>query len=82
MVKVRYFGTARTKFGTPSDEFEVGSVNELAEALNNKYPKYAVKDLRNFLYYVNGEPIASLKMFKTPLKDGDEVAMLSPVSGG
>lgn len=82
MVTARFFGEARTKLGTAEFTADVSDVNELLKAISVNFEVLDVKSLKNFLIYVNGEPINRLKMFRTKLKDGDTVLLLSPVSGG
>ena len=46
--------------------------------------KYGVtqKDMKQYYVYVNEVNISTLKKYKTELKDGDVVYLLSPASGG
>jgi len=81
MIKVLLYGIARLKFNTKQLDIEANSVKDLltkmALMLNVKY-----KDMKGFLIYVNDINITDLSMFKTKLKDGDVVMILSPSTGG
>ncbi|MFZ9229884.1 MAG: MoaD family protein [Prochlorococcaceae cyanobacterium] len=72
-----------------SVELEAGSINELIEALNGRYPGIQERlcdesgTLRRFLnIYVNGEDIRFKDNQTTSLKDGDEVSIVLAVAGG
>lgn len=82
MVNVKFFGAARVKLGSQALQLEAANLTELLEKISAVPPNIPLMDLKNFLIYINGKPIKTLKMFKSPLKDGDEVLFLSPASGG
>ena len=71
MIEVKFFGTARVKFQVRS------IISVVAERFCIRE-----KEVKQFLIYVNDVNIASLKMYKTKLNDGDKVMFLSPASGG
>jgi molybdopterin converting factor subunit 1 len=78
-INVKFFALGRELVGNSSLEFEMeenGSVQSLIESLKNKHPK--LKELKSFLVAVNME-YADMQQ---SLKDGDEVAIIPPVSGG
>ncbi len=81
MVKVRLFGAARVNFKDREVEMEASTVKELVEKLIEKYNS-DWKAWRQFMYYVNDVSIEDLKLYKTPLKDGDEVLVVSLGTGG
>ena len=72
-----------------SVELEAGSINELIEALNGRYPGIQERlcdesgTLRRFLnIYVNGEDIRFKDNQTTSLQDGDEESIVLAVAGG
>jgi len=81
MVTVKFFGIARIKFQEKEICVESSSVKELCEVIAKRY-NVPVKDVKQFLIYVNEVNIVDLKTFRTPLKDGDKLMFLSPSSGG
>lgn len=81
MIEVKFFGTARVKFQVRSIEVEASDVKELISVVAERF-SIREKEVKQFLIYVNDVNIASLKMYKTKLKDGDKVMFLSPASGG
>ena len=81
MVKVKFFGTARALLKDKEMEGEFSNVGEMIDAIIVKY-NVTKKDMKQYFIYVNEVNIAKLKKYKTPLKDGDVVMLLSPASGG
>lgn len=82
MVKVKFFGLLRLDLKIKEIEVEALTVNEMLQKLSEQIPSMTVKDFKGYLIYVNGTPINKLKNFRTKLKDGDEVVMMNPASGG
>lgn len=82
MVKVKFFGLLRLDLKIKEIEVEASTVNQMLEKLSEQIPSMTAKDFKGYLIYVNGTPINKLKNFRTKLKDGDEVVMMNPASGG
>ncbi|MBR5987492.1 MAG: MoaD/ThiS family protein [Clostridia bacterium] len=81
MVTVRLFGAARVNFKDREVKIEASTVKELVDKLIEKYNSN-IKSWRQFMYYVNDVSIEDLKLYKTPLKDGDVVMVVSLGTGG
>lgn len=77
MIKVRFFGFIRTQAGISSIEIDANTVDRALKLISNEYG-IKLGTLKNSLIFVNSVNIADIKMFKTVLKDGDEVMILSP----
>lgn len=77
-VRLRLFASAREAAGTGTDELRGATVAEVLEAATERYPIAFSGVLARSRVWVNGEPAAA----GTALRDGDEVAVLPPVSGG
>lgn len=79
-IKVRFFAILRDAAGVEAVDLEIASgetVESLFEKIVAKYPsiqKYAAA----ISYAVNAEYAAP----DTPLKNGDELALIPPISGG
>ncbi|NCA91651.1 MoaD/ThiS family protein [bacterium] len=82
MITVKLYGLYRLKAENPV--YEINKVKTLADALVKLElaTNVSVKEWEKAVIYINGVAIDKLKMFKSKLKDGDEVAILSPASGG
>lgn len=82
MVKVEFFGLYRLDYGIAECEINADSIDELFCKLEKLNPKYSAKDLRDSIVIVNDVNIIKLRKYKTKLKDGDTVLIMSPASGG
>jgi molybdopterin converting factor subunit 1 len=79
-VTVRYFAGHRDIVGRAEEHLEMGdgaTVGGLWEILVGRYPRLGGYSGR-LLYAVNQE----FSTLETELRDGDEVALIPPVSGG
>jgi molybdopterin converting factor small subunit len=63
-------------------EVEADSVRGLLYAMEKQLEGLTYKDLKQSVIFINGKNITDLKMYRTKLKDGDNVIFMSPVSGG
>ena len=82
-VMLRLFAAAREAAGRSVDEFdraEVPTVGALLDAATAAYGPAFAAVLGNSRCWLNGDEAASGRA--TTLADGDEVAVLPPVSGG
>ena len=82
MVKVEFFGLYRLNYKMKECEIDAADVMDLFKKLNEAYPVYSVKDLKNSIVIVNDVDFNNLKKYKTKLRDGDRVLIMSPASGG
>ena len=84
MVKVKLFGLFRLDTGIKEMDAEAACVKELYPLLldeakkKNASTKITAKDIDGCIILVNGK--AAKK--NSPLHDGDEVMLMSPVCGG
>jgi MoaD family protein len=80
MVRLRLFAAAREAAGRADDTFDVETLGALLDQARAAYGEPFVSVLRTARVWVNGdEPAAG---DATVIGDGDEVAVLPPVSGG
>jgi len=77
-VVLRLFAAAREAAGTGRDEIEGGNVAEVLGAACDRYGERFATVLAASRVWVNGSPAAD----GDPVRSGDEVAVLPPVSGG
>ena len=78
MVVLRLFAGAREAAGTGCDEVPGTTVAEVIEAARTRYGASFSAVLEHCQIWRNGEPAEG----SAPVADGDEVAVLPPVSGG
>jgi len=80
MVTIRLFGPIRENCGQGKISVDAGSVRDvMAQAIQHGVDR---KLFGEALMFVNGQAVVGAKRWKVKLKDGDELALLSPVSGG
>jgi sulfur-carrier protein len=78
MATLRLFAAARDAAGTSRDTIAGSTVAAVLDEASSRYgPRFAGVVAKSRVW-VNGEPADG----STPVADGDEVAVLPPVSGG
>lgn len=82
MVDVTLVGPISEAAGTRKTQASGATVGELLDDLSTRYGPLFKQRVRASRIVLNGTPIQFKKGRKTPLKDGDEVALLVPVGGG
>ena len=83
MVRVRFFGLYRLDLKIDEMYIDAKNVNDLIKQLAEKFAPMKPKDFKDGVVFLNGEMIFKYKKkFRTPLKDGDEIMIMSPASGG
>jgi sulfur-carrier protein len=78
MPTIRLFAGAREAAGTDRDRIDGTTVGAVLDAAVQRYGAGFAAVLGTCKVWVNGEPAAA----DDPVADGDEVAVLPPVSGG
>ena len=78
VVTVRYFAAAREAAATGAETLSGFVVADVLSAAASRHGAHFSDVLRICKIWVNGEPVGR----GAPLVDGDEVAVLPPVSGG
>ncbi len=93
-IKVRYLGLVRRKIGAREEEFEMGKDSLLSDLLDEVAKTHGqnLKGMLNaergniidptYIVTVNGILADRLDGIKTKLKNGDEVALMTLISGG
>jgi molybdopterin converting factor small subunit len=74
------FAQAREAAGLPQDQFDCPSLGDLLDAARARYGPHFVAVLDTSRVWINGDEPTDGPA--TLLADGDEVAVLPPVSGG
>jgi len=93
-VKVHYLSLVKSFTKTSQDEFNLNEASSLSDLLCDVAEKYgkpftqevynpAQKEMKStFVTMVNGVLMGQLQGINTPLKDGDNVIIMSLVTGG
>lgn len=77
-VKIKFFASCREIAGTNELELQVKKGETVSDVLNSLRQRFPRLSLADIMLAVNQEFAASDYI----LKDGDEIALLPPVSGG
>ncbi len=78
MATLRLFAHVREAAGTGRDEVPGATVDQVLAAAVDRYGAAFADQLQICRVWLNGEPVTGSE----PVVDGDEVAVLPPVSGG
>jgi len=88
-VTVKMYATVREAAGTPECMAEADTLSDLVESLKKRFGRefsktvdQAERDPERLVVLVNGENAGFARRGRITLKDGDEVALFPPVSGG
>lgn len=88
-VRVRMFATVREAAGVSETELDASTLSELLEGLRTRFGKGMAAALGTkgseggrVVLLVNGRNTGAVPMDEVPLRDGDDVAVFPPVSGG
>ncbi|TAH63041.1 MAG: MoaD/ThiS family protein [Gottschalkiaceae bacterium] len=82
MIKIKFFGILRLKVEISSIEIESDRIDKLLNKIADIFKEITLDDLKKCIIYVNDTDISELKLYKTKLKDGDEIQIFSPAAGG
>jgi molybdopterin converting factor small subunit/CDP-diglyceride synthetase len=78
LATLRLFASAREAAGTARDDIPGATVGDVLDAARARYGDRFAEVLAGSRVWLNGEPAAD----HDPVREGDEVAVLPPVSGG
>ena len=79
-IKILYFSSLKDRLGKQTEKIDLpenSTVQNLISILREKYPNIS-DSLDNVMFALNEEYVDK----DSPLKDGDTVALIPPVSGG
>jgi MoaD family protein len=80
-ITVRYRAHLAEIAKTTDESVKAANISDVLRHIKKQYGVEAEKLAKTMLIVVNGQSILLLKLFKTVLKDGDEVSFL-PICGG
>ena len=78
MAVVRLFASAREAAGRGHDRIDGATVGDVLAGAEARYGEAFAEILARSRVWLNGEPVEP----DAPVSEGDEVAVLPPVSGG
>lgn len=82
MITVKFFGLIRVDTNIDTLTVDEGTVNQVINEVIRRYPNISREQLMQAVMFVNKKQITGNRRFSIMLKDSDELALLSPISGG
>lgn len=82
MITVRLYGLISLSASESELLIDAARLDELLVRVSERCPAVSVAQLKRAAIFINGVNITALRLFRTELKAGDEVQILSPAAGG
>ena len=82
MITVKFFGLINVETNIRQLKVKEGTVRQVLNQVKEKYPSFTDQQIKNAVMFINKEQVSGNKRFSIILKNGDELALLSPLSGG
>lgn len=82
MFDIRFFGWIRSKVGIAKLTMTERTVAEALEEIAERYSQVDISELMQSIIFINKKSVTGKKRLEIFLKEGDELVILSPVSGG
>lgn len=82
MITVKFFGLISIEANIRQLKVNDGTVRQVLNQVKEKCPDFTEQQIMKAIMFVNKEQVSGNKRFSIVLRDGDELALLSPLSGG
>jgi molybdopterin converting factor small subunit len=82
MITVKFFGLVSVEANVRQLTVQEGTVRQILNEIKEKCPEFSEQQIIKSVMFVNKEQVSGHKRFSIVLKDGDELALLSPLCGG
>lgn len=82
MITVKFFGLLSVDNNVRQLLVKEGTVRQVLNEVKQSCPMISEEQLIQAIMVINKQHISGNKRFSVVLRDGDELALLSPVSGG
>lgn len=82
MITVKFFGLLSVDNNVRQLLVKEGTVRQVLNEVKQSCPMISEEQLIQAIMVINKQHISGYKRFSVVLRDGDELALLSPVSGG
>lgn len=82
MITVKFFGLISVDNNVIHLVVNEGKISQVMNEIRQRCPDISEQQLMQAIMFVNNKQVNGSKRFSMVLKDGDELALLSPSSGG
>jgi molybdopterin converting factor small subunit len=82
MITVKFFGLISVDSNIKQMLVKEGTVRQVLNEVIQNCPNIKEQSIMQSILFLNKQNITGRKCFSMVLKDGDELALLSPISGG
>lgn len=82
MITVKFFGLISVDSDIRQVSVQEGTVRQALNEVLQSCPSLSEQQLRQLIMFVNKQHISGNKRFSVVLQEGDELALISPASGG
>lgn len=82
MITVKFFGLISVEAGVRQLFAKEGTVRQVLNEVRKECPSFSEQHIMQAVMFINKQNVSGNKRFSVVLKDGDELALLSPLSGG
>ena len=82
MVKVEYYGLVRQLTKVKKEILLSDNISQVVKEIGKRHGKEALEEVKRSFILVNGENVALKKGYRTYLKNGDLVQIITVTAGG
>lgn len=82
MITVKFYGLISIEVNVRQLFVKEGTVRQVLNEVKEKCPNFSEKQVTQAVMFINKQHVTGNKRFSIFLKNGDELALLSPLSGG
>lgn len=82
MITVKLFGLISIEANIRQLKIKEGTVRQVLNQVKEECPDFTEQQIIKAVMFINKEQVSGNKRFSIILRDGDELALLSPLSGG
>ena len=82
MITVKFFGLISVDCNIRQLHVKAGTVRQVLKEIRHSCPNISEEQLLQVIMFINKQHISGNKRLSVVLKEGDELVLISPASGG
>ena len=82
MITVKFFGLISVDYNIRQLHVKAGTVRQVLKEIRHSCPDISEEQLLQVVMFINKQHISGNKRLSVVLKEGDELVLISPASGG